>query len=128
MKTIIRAAFVAALLSTAATVAFAPTPVLAQAAPPKMTTAVQNRLAEASKLIEANKLDEALAKVNEAQAQANLNDTDKYNINRFVGLISFKKDDFAGASAAYDAMARSPVLAAADRVGVLRSAAGLSMQ
>ncbi len=132
MNKTIRAAFTVALLSTAAAVAFAPAPAVAQAAAqaaavPKMSSGVQKKLSDASALANQNKFAEALVLVNEAKAIENKNVTDDYQINKFVGYIAVKQDDFDTAEVAYDAMARSPALPAEEKPGVLNAAASMAL-
>lgn len=130
MKKTIRAAFVAALLSsTAAVVAMSPAPAMAQAAAPapKPTPAINNKLADASKQANAGKYPEALALVKEAQAIPNPNEFDKYQINKITGYVSVKMENYDAAEVAYDAMVRSPAIPAADRQNVLDAAASMAL-
>ncbi len=127
MKKTIRAALVAAMFSTTAVIALVPAPAAAQSAP-KLSSAVQKKLVDASKLADQGKLDEALAAMTEANALPDLNETDKYQINKMIGVIAFKKNDFATAETAFDAAARSPAMPAEDRQSILRSAAGFASQ
>ena len=108
MKSIVRAAFVAGLLSSAT---FALAPVAASAADtPKLTREVQNDLAGAQKALQANDYATALANVQKAQAVADRTPYDDYMINSFLAQIYIGQKDYPGATAPMEAAADSPAI------------------
>jgi hypothetical protein len=108
MKSIVRAAFVAGLLSSAT---FALAPVAASAADtPKLTHEVQNDLAGAQKALQSNDYATALASVQKAQAVADRTPYDDYMINTFLAEIYIGQKDYANATAPMEAAADSTVI------------------
>lgn len=106
MRSIVRAAFVASLLCSAAAVV---SPGAAIAAD-HLTRDVQIPLAEAQKAMQQNDYQTALAKVKEAQATSDRTPYDDYMINSFLASIYIDMKDYKSATPAIEAAADSPVL------------------
>jgi hypothetical protein len=131
MKISIRAALTAALLSATAGVALSPAPVAAQskaAEPIRVSPEVAKKLNDANAKMGANDLDGALALIKEAQALPKLTPADDFQVHKFLGIVSVKKDDFATAEGAFDFMARSPVLPENEKASTLLTAAGIASE
>ncbi|HUO94573.1 MAG TPA: hypothetical protein VMU22_16725 [Rhizomicrobium sp.] len=108
MKSIVRAAFVAGLLSSAT---FALAPVAASAADtPKLTREVQNDLAGAQKAMQSNDYATALSNVQKAQGVSDRTPYDDYMINTFLAEIYIGQKDYANATAPMEAAADSPAI------------------
>jgi len=116
-----RAPLMAALLMAAASLAvLASSP--AAAAPMKLTTAVNNALAEEQKAEAKGDLEAAKAALDKAKAVANLTDNDKYMINRVAINVGIKSNDHAAAAAAAEAAADSPVMPEEEKAQITRLA------
>jgi len=108
MKSIVRAAFAAGLLSST-TLALAP--VAASAADtPKLTREVNNDIADAQKALKANDYATALADVQKAQAVTDRTPYDDFMINYFLAGIYITQKDYANATAPSEAAADSPAI------------------
>jgi len=114
MKTIVRAAFAASLLYTAAGTAtlLAPTAAYAE---DKITPDVGKPLSEAIKAAHANDFQTALAKVKEAQAVADRTPFDDYKINSILAFIAINMKDNDTATTASEAAADSPAMPDAEK-------------
>ena len=116
-----RAPLTAALLMAAASMAvLASSP--AAAAPLKLTTAVNNALAEEQKAEAKGDLPAAQAAIDKAKAVASPTDNDTYMINRVAINVGIKANNRAAAAAAAEAAADSPVMPADDKVQITRLA------
>src|SRR5580698_1017612 len=104
MKSIIRAAFVATLLCTAASVV-AP----AQAAD-KLGREVGPPIVAAQKALQAGDYATALAKVKEAQAVADKTPYEDYIVNTFLAQVYIQQKDYADATGPLEAAADSPAI------------------
>ncbi|HUB84713.1 MAG TPA: hypothetical protein VL971_03400 [Rhizomicrobium sp.] len=144
MKTkFVRAAFVAALMSTAATLAMT-TDAAAQAygsappaggamipaggtshtpvAPGKIGPDVGKPLTEASKAFQAKDFKTALAALQQAQAVPNQNPYETYTINKFLAYAEINLGDTAAAVKPEEDAADSPAMPDSDRKDVLHNA------
>jgi tetratricopeptide (TPR) repeat protein len=118
---IFRAPLTAALLMAAASMAvLASSP--AAAAPLKLTTAVNNALAEEQKAEAKGDLPAAQAAIDKAKAVASPTDNDTYMINRVAINVGIKSNNRAAAAAAAEAAADSPAMPAEDKVQITRLA------
>jgi len=115
-----RAPLTAALFAAAATVALLASP--AVAAPLKLTTAVNNALAEEQKAEQKGDLAAAQAAIDKAKAVSGLTDNDTYMINRVSINVGIKTNNRAAAAAAAEAAADSPAMPADDKVQITRLA------
>ena len=116
-----RAPLTAALLMAAASMAvLASSP--AAAAPLKLTTAVNNALAEEQKAETKGDMAAAQAAIDKAKAVSGLTDNDNYMINRVSINVGIKANNRAAAAAAAEAAADSPVIPADDKVQITRLA------
>ena len=114
MKTIVRAAFAASLLYTAAGTAalLAPTAAYAE---DRITPNVSKPLSEAIKAAHANDFQTALARVKEAQAVADRTPFDDYKINSILAFIAINIKDNDTATAASEAAADLPAVPDAEK-------------
>jgi tetratricopeptide (TPR) repeat protein len=94
----------------------------------KVSKDVAKPLSEAQKLMTANDLQGALAKVKEAQATTDRTPFDDFEINQFLGFISIKLNDHPTADTAFEAMADSPALPDADKKNIVHNALLLSAE
>ena len=116
-----RAPLTAALLMAAASVAvLASSP--AVAAPPKLTSAVNNALAEEQKAEAKGDIPAAQAALDKAKAVPNLTDNDTYMINRIAINVGIKSNNHAAAAAAAEAAADSPAMPAEDKPQIVKFA------
>ena len=115
-----RAPLVAALFAATASMALLAFP--AQAAPLKLTTAVNNALAEEQKAENAGDLKAAMAALDKAKAVSGRTPNDDYMINRLSINVGIKSNDRAAAAAAAEAAADSPAMPAEDKVQITRLA------
>ena len=116
-----RAPLTAALFMAAASIAvLASSPALA--AGPKLTTAVNNALAEEQKAEAKGDLAAAQAAIDKAKAVPNLTDNDNYMINRIAINVGIKTNNHPAAAAAAEAAADSPALPADDKVQITKFA------
>jgi tetratricopeptide (TPR) repeat protein len=115
-----RAPLTAALFAAAATVALLASPALAAA--PKLTTAVNNALAEAQKAANAGDLPTANAAIAKAKAVATKTDYDDYMINTVQIAVAVKGQDMATAETAAEAAADSPAIPEDQKPNALRTA------
>jgi tetratricopeptide (TPR) repeat protein len=115
-----RAPLTAALFAAAATVALLASPALA--ATPKLTTAVNNALAEAQKAANAGDLPTATAAIAKAKAVATKTDYDDYMINTVQIAVAVKGQDMATAEIAAEAAADSPAIPEDQKANALRTA------
>ncbi|MBI3675864.1 MAG: hypothetical protein HY243_04530 [Proteobacteria bacterium] len=124
-----RAAFVASLMMSATGVATAmlATTAVVQAAD-KVGKAVGVPLNDAVKAMQVNDWQAAMAKVKEADAVANKNGYEQYNINKFYGIIYLNLNDHSSATTVYEAAADSPSMPADEKKDVLSNALQLSQE
>jgi hypothetical protein len=115
-----RAPLVAALFAATALTALLASP--AVAAPPKLTPAVNNALAEEQKAETAGDLNAAKAALDKAKAVASRTAIDDYMINRLAINVGIKSKDNVAAAAAAEAAADSPAMPAEDKVQITRLA------
>lgn len=115
-----RAPLTAALFAAAATVALLASP--AAAAAPKLTTSVNNALAEAQKAANAGDLPTATAAIAKARAVATKTDYDDYMINTVAIAVAVKGQDMATAETAAEAAADSPAVPEEQKQNTLRTA------
>lgn len=115
-----RAPLVAALFAATASMALLASS--AQAAPLKLTTAVNNALAEEQKAENAGDLKAAMAALEKAKAVANRTPADDYMISRLSINVGIKSNDKAAAAAAAEAAADLPAMPAEDKVQITRLA------
>ncbi|HXS06550.1 MAG TPA: hypothetical protein VN723_07165 [Rhizomicrobium sp.] len=116
-----RAPLTAALFMAAASMAvLASSP--AAAAPLKLTTAVNNALAEEQKAEAKGDLPAAQAAIDKAKAVPSPTDNDTYMINRVAINVGIKSNNRAAAAAAAEAAADSPAMPAEDKVQITRLA------
>ncbi|MBV8976775.1 MAG: hypothetical protein JO261_01555 [Alphaproteobacteria bacterium] len=94
---------------------------------PKVTPAVGKPLSEAQKAMKANDFAIALTKAKEAQAASTHQPYDDYLINQFLGNIYLGQKDYKDAETAFEAMAASPAMPPAEKVGVLTTIIQLSV-
>ena len=122
MKTkFVRAAFVAALMSAAATAAMTP----AMAAD-KLSSAVQKPLADASKALGAKDYQTALASVQAAQAVPDQTPFDTYTINKFLAVVEINLQNMDAAVKPAEDAADSPAMPDEDKKDMLHNALILS--
>ena len=124
MKSIVRAAFVACLMVTAAGT-LAPSPVWAE---DKLSAKVGKPLNDAIKSAQANDFPGALAHVKEAQAVDGRTPFEDYKINTILAYISIQMKDYATATTATEAAADSPAMPDADKKEMLHNALLLATQ
>jgi tetratricopeptide (TPR) repeat protein len=115
-----RAPLTAALFATAASVALLASP--AAAAPLKLTSAVNNALAEEQKAEAAGDLKAAQAAIDKAKAVAARTPNDDYMINRVSINLGIKGNDRAAASIAAEAAADSPAMPPEDTAQITKLA------
>lgn len=134
-KRIVRAAFVACLLGTAAILSVAAplSPASAADKPaadtgPKVTTPVGKILVPAQKLLAAQDYASALPLIKTAQALPDLPPYDIYTINNFLASAYLGLKDYDNAYIAYEAMTASPAMPDGDKAGTLHNATLLSAQ
>lgn len=106
MKSIVRAAFAAALMSSAAAL-LAPSPVLAA---DKASREVAKPLSDAQKAMTAGDFATALTDIKTAQAVTDRTPYDDYLINSFLAQAYIGQKDYASADAPMEAAADSPAL------------------
>jgi tetratricopeptide (TPR) repeat protein len=120
MKTnVVRAAFLAALMSTAAAAAM--TPAMAGDTP-KVGAAVGKPLSEASKALQAKDFTGALADVQQAQAVPNQTPYETYVINKFLAIIEINLKDMNAALKPAEDAADSPAMPDEDKKDMLHNA------
>jgi Tetratricopeptide repeat len=124
MKSIVRAAFVATLLCSAASVV---APAYA-ADTPKLTREVQKDLAAAQKALQTNDYATALTNVQAAQAVTDRSPYDDYMINTFLAQIYIQQKDYKNATAPLEAAADSPAIPEEQKASTLFNAFQLSFQ
>ncbi|MEJ1969272.1 MAG: hypothetical protein WDN03_11670 [Rhizomicrobium sp.] len=127
----VRAAFVACLMGTAATIAvIAPLSpaIAAKASGPTVSPAVGKLLQPAQAAMQANDFAGALALIKQAQALPDQTPFDTYTINNFLANASIALKDYDTADAAYEAMADSPALPDAEKGPTLHNATLLAGQ
>ena len=110
MKSIVRAAFVATLLCTAASVVAPVATYAADTSTPKLTKEVQKNLAAAQTALKTNDYATALASVQAAQAVSDRSPYDDYMINTFLAQIYIQQKDYKNATAPLEAAADSPAI------------------
>jgi tetratricopeptide (TPR) repeat protein len=116
-----RTPLTAALLMAAASWAvLASSP--AVAAPPKLTTAVNNALAEEQKAEAKGDMAAAQAALDKAKAVSGLTDNDKYMINRIAINVGIKTNNHAAAAEAAEGAADSPALPDEDKAQITKFA------
>jgi hypothetical protein len=116
MKTkLICAAFVAALMSTAATTALA-------ADAGKVGAAVGKPLSDAQKAMQAKDYQGALADVQQAQAVPNQTPYETYVTNKFLAVVEINLQDMKAATPAAEAAADSPAIPDEDKKDMLHNA------
>jgi tetratricopeptide (TPR) repeat protein len=115
-----RTPLTAALLMAAASLAVLASP--AAAAPLKLTTAVNNALAEEQKAEAKGDMAAAQAAIDKAKAVPSLTDNDNYMINRISINVGIKSNNHAAAAAAAEAAAESPVLPPEDKAQITKFA------
>ena len=123
MKSIVRAAFAAALLGSAAAL-LAPAPVFAADKP---SPEVAKALVDAQKAIAAADYATALTDIKTAQAVTDRTPYDDYLINSFLAQTYVGEKDYASADAPMEAAADSPALPAEQKKGVVSNAFQLAM-
>jgi len=114
-----RAPLTAALFAAAASVALLASPA---AAAPKLTTSVNNALAEAQKATNAGDFAAANAAIAKARAVASKSDYDDYMINSVAVTVAVKQQDLATAEIAAEGAADSPAIPDDQKVATLRTA------
>jgi tetratricopeptide (TPR) repeat protein len=119
MKSKYRAPLTAALFAAAASVALMASPAVAA---PKLTTAVNNALAEAQKAANAGDMPTATAAIAKARAIGTRSDYDDYMINTVAIAVAVKGQDMATAEVAAEAAADSPALPEDQKANALRTA------
>lgn len=123
MKTIVRAAFVASLMLTAAGTATLMASTAADAdETPKVSAKVGKPLSDAQKAIKANDFQAALAAVKEAQAVPDRTPFEDYEINSFLAAVAIGLKDYATATTATEAAADSPAMPEGEKKGMLHNA------
>lgn len=127
-KKLVRAAFVAGLLSATASMALIAAPVAAAEKAPSVSRGVGKPLSEAQKLAQQGDFQGALAKVKEAQAVSDRTPFDDYTINEFLAFVSISLKDFPTAMTAYEAMAASPAEPAEQKQGTRHNLVLLTYQ
>ncbi|HEY2835109.1 MAG TPA: hypothetical protein VGI89_00975 [Rhizomicrobium sp.] len=115
-----RTPLTAALLMAAAAVAVLASP--AAAAPLKLTSAVNNALAEEQKAEAKGDMAAAQAALDKAKAVLGLTDNDNYMINRIAINVGIKSNNHAAAAAAAEAAADSPVIPEEDKAQIIKFA------
>jgi tetratricopeptide (TPR) repeat protein len=119
MKSKYRAPLTAALFAAAASVALMASPAVAA---PKLTTAVNNALAEAQKAANAGDLPTATAAIAKARAVGTRTDYDDYMINTVSIAVAVKGQDMATAETSAEAAADSPAIPEDQKANALRTA------
>ncbi len=117
----IRAALAAGLFGAASLVALHAAAADAPSGP-KVSAAVGKPLGDAQTLMKAGDLKGAMDKVNEAAAVPNHTADDDYVINEFRANIAVGLKDYDTATTAFEAMANSPSLPAAQKASTLHNA------
>ena len=123
MKSIVRAAFAAALLGSAAAL-LAPAPVFAA---DKASHAVAKALSDAQKAITAADYATALTDIQTAQAVTDRTPYDDYLINSFLAQVYVAQKDYASADTPMEAAADSPSLPDEAKKGVYSNAFQLAI-
>ena len=123
MKSIVRAAFAAALMSSAVAL-LAPSPVLAADKPSRD---VAKPLSDAQKAMTAGDYATALTDIKAAQAVTDRTPYDDYLINSFLAQVYVGQKDYASADAPMEAAADSPALPDEAKKGVSSNAFQLAM-
>jgi tetratricopeptide (TPR) repeat protein len=122
MKTnFVRAAFVAALMSTAAVAAMTPA-----AAADKVSAAIGKPLSEASKDLQAKDFAAALTAVQQAQAVPDQTPYDTYTVNKFLAIVEINLQNMTAAIKHAEDAADSPAMPDEDRKDMLHNALLLS--
>ena len=106
-KNFLRAAFVAALMSTASVTGMAMTTTPAQAAD-QLSKDVAVDLKAAQDALTAKDIATAAAQIKAAQALADRTPFDDFTINRFLSAVAAQQQDYATAATAYDAFIAAP--------------------
>jgi tetratricopeptide (TPR) repeat protein len=119
MKSKYRAPLTAALFAAAASVALMASPAIAA---PKLTTSVNNALAEAQKAANGGDLAAATAAIAKARAVSSKTDYDDYMINNVAVAVAVKGQDMATAETAAEAAADSPAVPEDQKANALRTA------
>jgi tetratricopeptide (TPR) repeat protein len=119
MKSKYRAPLTAALFAAAASVALMASPAVAA---PKLTTSVNNALAEAQKAANGGDLAAATAAIAKARAVSSKTDYDDYMINTVAIAVAVKGQDMATAETAAEAAADSPAIPEDQKANALRTA------
>ena len=119
MKSKYRAPLTAALFAAAASVALMASPAVAA---PKLTTSVNNALAEAQKAANGGDLAAATAAIAKARAVSSKTDYDDYMINTVAIAVAVKGQDMATAEVAAEAAADSPAIPDDQKANALRTA------
>ena len=114
-----RGPLAAALLAAAASVALLPAPAMAAL---KLTTAVNNALAEEQKAEKAGDMKGAQAALDKAKAVASRTPNDDYMINFVAINVAIKNNDHATADVAAEAAAESPAMPPEDKANITRLA------
>lgn len=125
-----------ALGATALTAVLAVVPQSAQAQdekkkkeePPRVSAKVAKPLKAAQDAMGKNDWDTALAKTLEAKAMPELTEFEKYQIEEFLSFIYIKKQDYANAAPAYDALLASGMTPPEQLVERLKVATPLNFQ
>ena len=128
-KNTLRAAYVAALMSTAALAgAMTLTSPAALAAGPTVGKAVGAQLQTAQKAMQAGDWQGALAATKAAQAVPDQNDYETYEINKFLSIEYINLKDMPNATVAAEAAADSPGLQDEDKKDIYHNALLLAVQ
>lgn len=128
MKTkLVRAGFVAALMSATALIAMAPTAATA-ADTPKISPAVLKPLSVASKALQAKDFKGAIASLQEAQAVPDQTPYDTYVINKLLSVAEINIQDDAAADKPAEDAADSPAMPDTDKKDILHNALLLAAQ
>jgi tetratricopeptide (TPR) repeat protein len=114
-----RAPLTAALFAATASVALLASPAVAA---PKLTTAINNDLAEAQKAANGGDLAAASAAIAKARAVSSPTDYDTYMINTVAIAVAVKQKDMATAETAAEAAAESPAIPDDQKANTLRTA------
>ncbi len=95
---------------------------------PRVSAKVAKPLKAAQDAMAKNDWDTALAKTLEAKGMPELTEFEKYQIEEFLSFIYIKKQDYANAAPAYDALLASPLLPPEQAVERLKVATPLNFQ
>ena len=124
MKSIVRAAFAAALLGSAAVML---TPIQALAADQKPSREVAKPLSDAQKAMQTGDYATALTDIKTAQGVADRTPYDDYLINSFLAQVYVGQKDYANADAPMEAAADSPALPDEQKKATFSNAFQLAM-